>query len=164
MYLFSKIFDVITTVCTIVILIVLGVLILPRFLGINPYVVESPSMTPMISVGAVAYIDTKDTDIAVGDVATYRIQNSEGETLVTHRVKAINEDGSYIFQGDANEVEDANSVQKDQIIGKYVFGIPKLGFLFAGREKALSWILAGLVVSLNVFSAIFHKLAVSANS
>lgn len=164
MYLFSKVFDAITTVYTIAILIVLGFLIFPRFFGITPYVVESPSMTPMISVGSVAYINTKDTTVTIGDVAAYRIQTETGETIVTHRIKAINEDGSYTFQGDANNIEDANSVQQSQIIGKYVFGIPRLGYLFAGREKTVSWILAGLVVSLNIFSAIFHKIAVSVNS
>ena len=116
---FSKAFGRIVLILTVVIALVASVFVVPKLFGINPYVVLSGSMEPQIHTGAIAFVNTKDTAVKVGDVVTYRLANDE---LVTHRI--IKKDQSeYTFQGDANDNPDARTVTQDQIVGKYLFSI-----------------------------------------
>lgn len=106
-----------------------GVLLfVPRVFGYRPYVVLSGSMEPNIHTGAVAYIDTKDTDLAPGDVAAFYESNG---AVVTHRIVSGNETGGYTTKGDANDVEDMNIVPQENIIGTYKWSIPNLGYLIS---------------------------------
>jgi signal peptidase len=102
---------------------VIGMVILPVF-GIRPYVVLSGSMEPNIPVGGVVWINTHEKDVSVNDVVAYTL--SDGN-YVTHRIVGV-EDGNYILKGDANETEDLSPVSPQQIIGKYMFCIPRIGF------------------------------------
>ena len=103
-------------------------LVVPRAFGYRPYVVLSGSMEPNIHTGAVAYIDTKDTDLAPGDVAAFYESNG---AVVTHRIVSGNETGGYTTKGDANDVEDMNIVPQENIIGTYKWSIPNLGYLIS---------------------------------
>ena len=80
---FSKAFGRIVLILTVVIALVASVFVVPKLFGINPYVVLSGSMEPQIHTGAIAFVNTKDTAVKVGDVVTYRLANDE---LVTHRI------------------------------------------------------------------------------
>lgn len=80
---FSKAFGRIVLILTVVIALVASVFAVPKLFGINPYVVLSGSMEPQIHTGAIAFVNTKDTAVKVGDVVTYRLANDE---LVTHRI------------------------------------------------------------------------------
>ena len=83
---FSKAFGRIVLILTVVIALVASVFVVPKLFGINPYVVLSGSMEPQIHTGAIAFVNTKDTAVKVGDVVTYRLANDE---LVTHRFRAM---------------------------------------------------------------------------
>ena len=101
----------------------------PSAFGFTSMIVLSGSMSgdapDHIEVGDMIVTRSADPKtLKVGDVITFM---EEGTTAVTHRIIGINEDGSFRTKGDANNTEDRIPVQHDQIIGKFMFRIPKLG-------------------------------------
>ena len=120
--------------------------------GISVYTIVSPSMTPVIKVYDIvvnARVSSPEK-IEIGDIITYKSQaaNSQGMTI-THRVVAIDktEDGRYEYmtQGDNNSEPDSLFVTYDQVIGKEIMIIPKLGklqFLIANKRN---WLLLLLI-------------------
>ncbi|MGN0633285.1 MAG: signal peptidase I [Oscillospiraceae bacterium] len=130
----TKIYSIAVTAVTVAALVIAAAIVLPRIVGIECYAVKSGSMEPALHVGALAYINTKNTSPEVGEAAVYKIVQDESETLVMHRV-AAKTDGGYRFKGDANKNADAAIVKPEQIVGTYVFQIPKAGFALAGLGK-----------------------------
>lgn len=157
MKLLSKIFYSLGLIVSVVVILVAAAFIVPKFVGVMPYIVESGSMEPQIHTGAVAFIDTHDKDVAVGDVVTYKIGEAGSEKYVTHRIVGDVPDG-YITKGDANEVEDANSVKQEQIVGTYRYSIPYAGRLFAQKSK-VTFVAVFWVILLNAMSMIINALA-----
>ena len=157
MKLLSKIFSLLGLTVSVIVLIVAAAFIAPKFVGIMPYIVKSGSMEPQIHTRAVAFIDTRDKNVAVGDVITYKIGEAGSEKYVTHRIVGEKPDG-YVTKGDANEVEDANCVKQEQIVGTYRYSIPHAGRLFAQKSKvtfaAIFW-----VILLNAMSMIVSAMA-----
>ena len=105
---------------------VVGMVVLPYFFKIKPYVVLSGSMEPTVPTGSMLWINTNDRYVEVGDIAAYELP--DGGAYVTHRIVGTKE-GNYVFKGDANDTEDLNTVDEEQILGEYVFHIPKLGMV-----------------------------------
>lgn len=157
MKVIAKTLSVVATGFTVLVLLAAVVFMGPKLIGLNPYIVESGSMEPLIPTGGIAYINTKDTDAEVEDVVTYRIEGLDTEKLVTHRI-VREEDGKFIMQGDANDSEDQNPVSKDQIVGTYSYSIPKLGFIFAKQDKLIP-LIALWVVGLNVLAMVARAIA-----
>lgn len=157
MKVIAKTINVIAILFTVSVMIAVGVFMGPKLIGLNPYIVDSGSMEPLIPTGGIAYINTKDTDVTVGDVVTYRVEGLDNEKLVTHRI-VREEDGKFIMQGDANDVEDQNPVSKNQIVGTYAYSFPKLGFLFAKQDKLIPLIIMW-VIGLNVLSMVANTIA-----
>lgn len=99
---------------------------------ISVYTIVSESMKPKLNIYDLA-IDikvSKDNDIKKGDIITFKtISNSQ---TITHRVIDIieTEDGKlYKTKGDNNNEADEDLITIDNIIGKYLFKIPKIGRL-----------------------------------
>lgn len=157
MKLLSKIFSLLGLTVSVIVLIVAAAFIVPKFVGIMPYIVESGSMEPQIHTGAVAFIDTHDKNVAVGDVVTYQIGETGLKKYVTHRIVKEGPDG-YVTKGDANEVEDANSVKQEQIVGTYRYSIPYAGRLFAQKSK-VTFVAIFWVILLNAMSMVVSALA-----
>ena len=103
---------------------------IPSVMGYTPMSVLTGSMRPMLEPGDMIVTKKVQADnIAVGEVITYRVSN---DTLVTHRViEVLEENGSYRFrtQGDANNTEDQQLIESSNIVGSYVFKIPKGGYI-----------------------------------
>ena len=157
MRLFIRIFNSFVTVITVTSLLVAGAFVIPWAFGINPYIVLSGSMEPEIHTGAVAIVNTKDTEVETGDIVTYRLPKTDGsESLVIHRIIGEDEDG-YITKGDANDVEDMTRVKKEQIVGTCMFSIPMLGYLLANRK--LMVVAAGWLLLFNFFSFVLSRLS-----
>ena len=124
--------------------------------GYRYYTVLTPSMTPTYNVGDVIMVKiVSPEDIDVNDVITFN-PSRDGTAYLTHRVYEKYEDyeGSGITcfrtKGDANDAEDSFLIEADRVIGKVVFGIPKLGFVV--RFVQLRWYyVAAIVVMLFVF-------------
>lgn len=99
------------------------------------YTIISPSMVPNINVYDVI-VSKKVNDIntiKIGDIITFISKSnlSSGMTI-THRVIDIIEDDGMIklkTQGDNNLSPDPSYVNKDNLIGKVVIRIPKIGRL-----------------------------------
>ena len=96
-------------------------------IGIEPYVVESGSMQPIIQTGSLSFINKNVAydNIKENDVIAFRAQTGN---LVTHRVIKIT-DAGFETKGDSNDISDGVSTTKDNYIGKNIFSIPKAGLL-----------------------------------
>ena len=144
----KKICTILNTIWMALLLIIAALLFVPKCLGYTQYAVVSGSMEPGIPVGAIVY--DKDVDLSklqVGDVITYRLHK---DTLVTHRVAAINQAaGTVTTKGDANETADGSPVPFEAIIGVRAFQIPWLGFLsIYGKTPLGIAVVCGLLILL----------------
>lgn len=140
----------IATIFTFLVLAAALAFVAPRLFGIDPYIVESGSMEPVIHTGSIAYINTRDTTAAPGDIVTFRI--GEPQKLVTHRISR-EENGQFFTKGDANDQEDLVPIGKEQIVGTYVYSLPKAGYILA-KQKRLLPVLAFWIIGLNLFAII----------
>ncbi|MGE3844841.1 MAG: signal peptidase I [Vicinamibacterales bacterium] len=109
------------------------------FFGYLPAFVPSHSMEPLIQQGDIVLTkDIKPEDIQVGDIILYEMPNRQ---RVLHRVMEIgtSETGSryFIFKGDNNATEDGFPVTDDQIKSRYLFRVPKLGWIPIKFQSAL---------------------------
>lgn len=127
--LINKIWNIVTTIILVIMVLLLAVMFVPKFFGIEPMIVLSGSMEPTYHVGALLYVDKDTSDIEVGDTITF-YSDKEKQILVTHRVVEIDYTQMiYYTQGDANLVRDINPVSKGDILGTPLFSIPNLGYL-----------------------------------
>jgi signal peptidase len=97
---------------------------------IHPALVSSGSMRPTMDVGDVVIIAKVPANVVEpGDIIQFR----EAERVTTlHRVVEIQEsEGGMVFitQGDANSEPDANPVIPENVVGKAVYNIPKIGWV-----------------------------------
>jgi signal peptidase len=116
-----------------------GVVIVWFVVGVLPYqpsLVGSGSMTPALHTGDVVIVAKVSADaIKLGDIIEYR---QAKDTNVVHRVIGIEKSGqakSFITKGDANAEPDANPVIAENVIGKVVFTIPKVGWITIAIKK-----------------------------
>lgn len=111
-------------------LAVLLLLFFAGFLPAAPSAVLTGSMEPCIEPGDLVIIDkTAHDSLAVGDV----IQFKRDGVTVLHRIVGItqSEKGqtAFVTKGDANNAPDSQPVSADDVIGRYLFRIPKIGYL-----------------------------------
>lgn len=102
----------------------------------NAYVVLSGSMLPTIQIKDV--VVTKkiaEERLAIGDIITFISPDPRfGGISVTHRIieKIYDEtEGIYKYrtQGDNNNIADSVPVSNDNILGKVILKVPKLGYI-----------------------------------
>jgi signal peptidase len=105
--------------------------------------IQGNSMAPTIETGDLTFISRPD-HIEVGDIAVFQLNGS----IVTHRVVAIEDDGSYVTQGDANPSPDRWDPESVEVVGVYLFRIPLLGNLFGSGVGAFLTDRAGVTVDL----------------
>jgi len=113
---------VVTTVS--ILMIWFGIGVFP----VCPYVILTGSMEPVIYPGDMVLVQKNDTaDLKVGDI----IQFSSGKDYIFHRIKSIVEKkGKLLYQtkGDNNSAEDPNLVEAENIKGRVINVIPKIGY------------------------------------
>jgi signal peptidase len=132
--------------------LVLGVIV-PRAAGATPYVVLTDSMEPSLPVGTLVVSRPVEPErISTGSVITYQLRSGQ-ERLVTHRVvgigMTIGGERTYLTQGDANDVPDAQPVRDVQVRGAVWYQVPHLGHVagaFTGERKAIGAIAAVLLL------------------
>ena len=149
---FAKIWNVVTTILVIAVVVFALLLVGVRVIGFKTYTVLSGSMEPNYHVGSLVYVKPVDPfDIKAGDVITFMLNDT---ALATHRVVEVipdEEDTSVVrftTKGDANEHEDANPVHSNNVIGKVVFTIPYLGYIssFIQHPPGMYFAIAAVVV------------------
>ncbi|MBQ0136069.1 MAG: signal peptidase I [Oscillospiraceae bacterium] len=123
----------------------------PSVLGYTPLVVLSGSMDDaenhFIEIGDLIFVQDCDANnLKVNDVIAFM----EGDYAVTHRIIAVNEDGTYTTQGDANNVQDATPVTPEHVIGKYQSKVSGLGNLVLFIQST-----TGMLVCVGIPLAIF---------
>ncbi|MFH1140100.1 MAG: signal peptidase I [Chloroflexota bacterium] len=108
--------------------------------GLNSLIVLSGSMEPTIRVGDIALTRNVDpTTVGVGDIVTYR----SGNLFVTHRIIRVVETTAgrqFEVKGDNNTTPDATLVAEERVVAKFVFDVPKMGYLvnFAHSPNGLT--------------------------
>lgn len=182
MSLFQKIkwwFNFITSIIMnsiIVILILIGILFLAYYIDVTKnsktghwqpplygaYVIVSPSMVPSIKVQDAIVIKRVD-EYEIGDVCTYLSKDPRYfGIMITHRIIGtdIDENGEkvYIFKGDANYSADQMAVSQEQIYGKVVMRIPKIGYIQYFLSNAYGWIIAIVVPCVGIITFDIIKL------
>lgn len=113
-----------------------------RVVGITPYAVLSGSMEPVYPVGSMIYVKAaQPEDVSVGDPITFYLD--EG-LIATHRVIEVNEsEGCFRTKGDANNAEDGSPVPYENLIGKPLFCVPRLGYVSSWISKPPGTYIAG---------------------
>ena len=120
----------------------------------NSYVIVSPSMVPTIKVNDAIIVKRDNNDkYIVGDIISfYSTEYDSNGMVITHRI--INKDKKnekssvYTTKGDNNTIADKNNVKTDNVYGKVLFILPKIGFIKNFLSKPLNIILCILVPSL----------------
>lgn len=118
------------------------------FFGFQPYTILSDSMKPEFEAGDVVltWLVEDSDEIEIDGVYTYTIGDPEERNIVIHRVKSLNDDGTYTFQGDNNNTEDLNTVERSQFQAKYFARIPKLGYVINFINRYIYVVLAVLII------------------
>jgi len=115
----------------------------PNVLGHKTFVIISGSMVPELQIGDIAVVkNVEKSELKVGDVISFR----EGNTVTTHRISGILEDGKYKTKGDANNADDTNPVEYANIEGKLAFSIPKIGYLVILVQNKVGIIVVGILI------------------
>lgn len=129
---FKKIWNVISTVLVVLVVLLAVALVGVRLVGIKTYAVISGSMEPTYPTGSLLYVKSVNAqELRVGDAITFMLDE---DTVATHRIIEIipdDEDSSILrfrTQGDANDTPDGTPVHYKNIIGKPVFAVPYLGY------------------------------------
>ena len=131
----------------------------------NAYVVLTGSMLPDIQVYDVVVTKKMEPkNLKEGDIITFASSDTRfAGTIITHRIIKKYYDAEkkeYTFQtkGDNNNVADSALVQSNNIFGKVVLKIPKLGYLQEFLASRGGWIIAILLPCLAVISYDIIKL------
>ena len=93
----------------------------PTIFGFSSAVVLTGSMSGTIEPDDLI-ITHKQSDYMVGDI----VMSQTDGTPVTHRIISENEKG-YRTKGDANNADDGTNIPKEDVVGKVVLVIPKIG-------------------------------------
>ncbi len=124
--------------------------------ALSIYTIVSPSMEDKIKVYDVVINKRveKPEDIKVGDIITFISTSSISSGLtITHRViNRFQSNGTYFYEtkGDNNNRKDSAPASFDNVIGKAVMKIPKLGRVQFFLSSGLGWTLVVVLPSLFV--------------
>jgi len=88
------------------------------------YIIQSGSMEPSFQIGDLILIQSQ-IKYQNHDVITFKTKDNK---IVTHRITNSNND-NYFTKGDANRVKDLQTTNPDNILGKVIQVIPKIGLL-----------------------------------
>ena len=122
----------------------------PSVYGIKTFCIISGSMEPDIQINDVVLIkEVPQNEINKGDIITFDVK---GETI-THRITNIevDENGELIYttKGDANNIEDETKITFEDIEGKYIGKIPKVGkIIMALKSKTTVFIILAILILL----------------
>lgn len=119
--------------------------------GYKAYMITTNSMDPHIKEGDVIITKTeKEEKLQEGDVITFK----KNGILITHRITKIEEiQGKKIYttKGDNNTVEDTEKVGYDDIKGKNILRIPKLGKIIMFLQNQIVFLLLILMILILCF-------------
>ena len=122
--------------------------LLPVLIGWRPFVVESGSMAPRIHVGDVVLAaPVPQASDLVGRVTVFDDPDKPGNTK-THRIVAINPDGTMVSKGDANPTADSTPVRFSDVRGIGRLLVSYVGLPLIWVQQGQFGLLVLLVLSL----------------
>ena len=126
----------------------------PPLLG--AYVIISPSMVPTIKVeDAIIILREEPEQLKVGDIITFNSSDPRYSGLtITHRIVGIekSKDENLLFRtkGDNNNSEDTALVPADNIYGRVILKIPKIGYIQYILTQSYGWLLLVVIPCLGI--------------
>lgn len=125
----KKIWDIVSMVLVVLMVLCAVLLMGARLIGYQCYTVISGSMEPKYMVGDLLYVKKVDVNtIEAGDDITFIL--NEDLVVATHQVVRVDAEKHYFYtKGLANEIEDSEPVHFNNVIGVPQFAIPKLGYV-----------------------------------
>ena len=131
----------------------------------SAYTIVSPSMVPTINVLDVVVTKRVDepTDLEKGDIITFNSTDYRySGVLVTHRIVDIEKttSGEYLFttKGDNNNTQDSSRISFDEIYGRVLFRIPKIGYIQYYLSSILGWVAIIIVPAVMIIGYDIYKL------
>ena len=124
----GKLWNVVSSAIVALIVILAILLGGVRLVGLRPFAVLSGSMEPAYHVGSLIYVKSCDpSEVQVGDAITFVLDADLN--VATHRVIEIDAENQHFYtKGDANDAPDGSPVHFNNLIGRPVFTIPRLGY------------------------------------
>jgi len=124
---------------------------IPSIFGHKLFIVMSGSMQSKINIGDMVVIKEIDAkELKTNDIIAFKGAENQ---VTTHRIiNVVNDNGEIGFEtkGDSNNVKDEAIVHINDIEGKMVFNIPKIGELVLFIQKPLGIFLSIIVILLIV--------------
>lgn len=136
---------------------------IPTVMGTKILTVLSGSMVPTIRTGDVIGVRPLATGETAreGDIITYRVPGNS-RMLITHRVMGIvsvnGKPTAYVTKGDANDSQDPSTVAVAQVVGRFSWRVPLLGYVTDFIRKPLGIILVVIVPGLVLIGMELRKL------
>lgn len=120
--------------------------------GWLPYIVLSDSMQDTFAVGDIIVSRrTAPEQVQPGDIITFRSSDpANAGQVVSHKVRAVNADGSFTTYGTTTGDDDVYPAQPQDFLGKYVFRLPGLGYFFQYLKTPLGYVTVILIPFLAV--------------
>jgi signal peptidase len=117
----------------------------------NGYVIVSQSMVPTININD-AIIVKRENDQAyhVGDIISfYSTEYDHNGMVVTHRIVdkntvSVNE-SNYTTKGDNNPIPDRKGVKTENVYGKVLFILPRLGYVQSFLSNSSNFIICIMI-------------------
>ena len=149
------------TVAILMGLLIVGLVLVPRLFGAEPFTVLTGSMRPLMPPGTMIIVRPAEfTDLRVGDVITYQLESGQ-PAVVTHRIVSIDigDEGPRLrTQGDANPGADIEPVRAEQVRGKVWYWVPYIGYVTSvgsgdGRANIVR-VLGGALIVYAVYAVV----------
>lgn len=130
--------------------VVVGLLLLAP----TPYqahVVTGTSMAPVLTPGDIVIVDPTASP-SPGDVITYR----QGGRTITHRVRTVNDDGTFQTRGDSNAAPDSTPVPPGSLVGQVGTFLPLAGapLVWWGTGRYASLLLWAVVTGAALYATV----------
>ena len=120
-----RIVEIIRTVMAAIAIVVIMTAGTCVVLHLEPAIVMSGSMEPVIHTGSLLLVDRdKAGTVTIGDTIAFR----NGDADIAHRIVDVSS-GGFITKGDANDSVDPWVVDTAKVRGKVVATIPLLGYV-----------------------------------
>jgi signal peptidase I len=120
-------------------LMIAGMLLVYFMPGYGIYFVRTGSMVPTINPGDLVITGPTD-NLQLGDIITFQ----KGTDSFTHRL--IARDGDMLqTMGDANEEPDQTLTPVTDVLGKYLFRVPYLGYINGFVSSRQGWFIAIII-------------------
>ena len=131
----------------------------------SAYTIVSPSMVPSINVLDVVVTMRVNSpeDLKKGDIVTFNSTDYRYSGVrVTHRIYDIEKtsSGEYLFttKGDNNNTPDSSRISFNEIYGRVLFRIPKIGYIQYYLSSILGWVAIIIVPAVLIIAYDIYKL------